>query len=81
MKTKIYILGSLILISLAVLIFNVSSNGFSFVVYHTYEIGSVRKPRQMEWTTINWGIVVPLIVSNASLIFSLAILKKFKNEK
>ena len=38
----------------------------------------LEKPRQMEWTTINWGIVIPLITSIASSIFSLAIYKKSK---
>ena len=80
MNSKIYILASIILVSVAVLMLNISASGFSIIIHYSYEIGSVRKPRQMEWTTINWGIVIPLITSIASSIFSLAIYKKSKSE-
>lgn len=80
MNNKIYILASITLVSVAVLLLNISGSGFSIIIHHSYEIGSVRKPRQMEWTTINWGIVIPLITSIASSIFSLAIYKKSKSE-
>ena len=80
MNNKIYILASIILVSVAVLLHNISASGFSMIIHHTYEIGSVRKPRQMEWTTINWGIVIPMITSIATLIFGLAIYKKSKSE-
>ena len=81
MNNKIYILASIILVSVAVLMLNISASGFSIIIHHSYEIGSVRKPRQMEWTTINWGIVIPMIISIATSIFGLAIYKKSKSEK
>ena len=43
-------------------------NGFTFILSHTYEIGSVRKPRQMQWTTTNWRLIVPLVLAIVSLI-------------
>jgi len=79
-NSKIYILVSIILVSVAVLMLNISASGFSIIIHHSYEIGSVRKPRQMEWTTINWGIVIPMITSIATSIFGLAIYKKSKSE-
>ena len=42
-------------------------NGFTFILSHTYEIGSVRKPRQMQWTTTNWRLIVPLVLAIVSL--------------
>ena len=80
MNSKIYILSSVLIVSVAVLLFNISDSGFSIIIHHSYEIGSVRKPRQMEWTTINWGIVIPMITSIATSIFGLAIYKKSKSE-
>ena len=80
MNSKIYILVSIILVSAAVLMLNISSSGFSIIIHHSYEIGSVRKPRQMEWTTINWGIVIPMITSIATSLCGLAIYKKSKSE-
>ena len=79
MNSKIYILSSVLIVSVAVLLLNISDSGFSIIIHQSYEIGSVRKPRQMEWTTINWGIVIPLITSIASSIFSLAIYRKSKS--
>ena len=81
MNSKIFILGSIILVSVVVLLLNSSVSGFSIIIHHSYEIGSVRKPRQMEWTTINWGIVIPMITSIATSIFGLAIYKKSKSDK
>ena len=43
-------------------------NGFTFILSHTYEIGSVRKPRQMQWTTTNWRLIVPLLLAIISVI-------------
>ena len=43
-------------------------NGFTFILSHTYEIGSVRKPRQMQWTTTNWRLIVPLLLTIISVI-------------
>ena len=76
MNSKIFIIASIILVSVVVLLLNISANGFSIIIHHTYEIGSVRKPRQMEWITINWGVVIPIITSIVCSIFGLAIYKK-----
>ena len=43
-------------------------NGFTFILSHTYEIGSVRKPRQMQWTTTNWRLIAPLLLAIISII-------------
>ena len=43
-------------------------NGFTFILSHTYEIGSVRKPRQMQWTTTNWRLIAPLLLTIISVI-------------
>ena len=55
------------LIASLVLVFN-QENGFTFILSHTYEIGSVRKPRQMQWTTTNWRLIVPLLLAIISVI-------------
>ena len=52
------------LIASLILVFVFSQeNGFTFILSHTYEIGSVRKPRQMQWTTTNWRLIVPLLLA------------------
>ena len=58
-----------ILIVSLILVFVFSQeNGFAFILSHTYEIGSVRKPRQMQWTTTNWRLIVPLLLTIISVI-------------
>ena len=59
----VMLIASLIL----VFIFN-QENGFIFILNHTYEIGSVRKPRQMQWTTTNWRLIAPLLLTIISVI-------------
>ena len=57
------------LIASLILVFVFSQeNGFTFILSHTYEIGSVRKPRQMQWTTTNWRLIVPLLLTIISVI-------------
>ena len=57
------------LITSLILVFIFSQeNGFTFILSHTYEIGSVRKPRQMQWTTTNWRLIVPLLLTIISVI-------------
>ena len=57
------------LIASLILVFIFSQeNGFTFILSHTYEIGSVRKPRQMQWTTTNWRLIVPLLLAIISVI-------------
>ena len=57
------------LITSLILVFIFSQeNGFTFILSHTYEIGSVRKPRQMQWTTTNWRLIVPLLLTIISAI-------------
>ena len=57
------------LIASLILVFVFSQeNGFAFILSHTYEIGSVRKPRQMQWTTTNWRLIVPLLLAIISVI-------------
>ena len=51
-------------------------NGFSFTISHTYEIGSVRKPRQMHWKTPNWEMIVPFVITIASLAYFIVLRKK-----
>ena len=50
-------------------------NGFSFTISHTYEIGSVRKPRQMHWKTPNWEMIVPFVTTIASLGYFIVLRK------
>ena len=58
-----------ILIVSLILVFVFSQeNGFTFILSHTYEIGSVRKPRQMQWTTTNWRLIAPLLLTIISVI-------------
>ena len=57
------------LIASLILVFVFSQeNGFTFILSHTYEIGSVRKPRQMQWTTTNWRLITPLLLAIISII-------------
>ena len=57
------------LIASLILVFVFSQeNGFTFILSHTYEIGSVRKPRQMQWTTTNWRLIAPLLLAIISVI-------------
>ena len=57
------------LIASLILVFVFSQeNGFTFILSHTYEIGSVRKPRQMQWTTTNWRLIFPLLLAIISVI-------------
>ena len=57
------------LIASLILVFVFSQeNGFTFILSHTYEIGSVRKPRQMQWTTTNWKLIAPLLLAIISII-------------
>ena len=51
-------------------------NSFSFTISHSYEIGSVRKPRQMHWKTPNWGMIVPFVTTIASLAYLIMLRKK-----
>tara|TARA_B100001250_G_scaffold242295_1_gene208206 strand:- start:407 stop:640 length:234 start_codon:yes stop_codon:yes gene_type:complete len=58
-----------ILISSLIFVFIFSQeHGFTFILSHTYEIGSVRKPRQMQWTTTNWRLIIPLLLAIISVI-------------
>ena len=60
-----------------VLLFTLNyDNGFSFTISHSYEIGSVRKPRQMYWKTPNWEMIIPLVVSASSLVYLIVSRKK-----
>ena len=57
------------LIASLILVFIFSQeNGFKLILSHTYEIGSVRKPRQMQWTTTNWRLIFPLLLAIISVI-------------
>lgn len=49
---------------------------FSFIINHTYEIGSVRKPRQMHWKTPNWEMIIPFVTTIASLGYFIVLRKK-----
>ena len=49
---------------------------FSFTINHTYEIGSVRKPRQMHWKTPNWEMIIPFVTTIASLGYFIVLRKK-----
>ena len=51
-------------------------NGFSFTINHTYEIGSVRKPRQMHWKTPNWGMIIPFFATISSFAYLIMLRKK-----
>jgi len=51
-------------------------NGFSFTISHSYEIGSVRKPRQMHWKTPNWEMIIPLVASTLSFVCLIILRKK-----
>ena len=51
-------------------------SGFSFTVSHSYEIGSIRKPRQMHWKTPNWEMIAPLAISLISASYLIMLRKK-----
>ena len=63
------------LLSIATLLLLNYDNGFSFTISHTYEIGSVRKPRQMHWKTPNWEMIVPFVTTIASLGYFIVLRK------
>ena len=58
----------MLIVSLILVFVFSQENGFTFILSHTYEIGSVRKPRQMQWTTTNWRLIVPLLLTTISAI-------------
>ena len=58
----------MLIASLILVFIFTQENGFTFILSHTYEIGSVRKPRQMQWTTTNWRLIVPLLLAIISVI-------------
>ena len=64
------------LLSIATLLLLNYDNSFSFTISHTYEIGSVRKPRQMHWKTPNWEMIVPFVITIASLAYFIVLRKK-----
>ena len=64
------------LLSIATLLLLNYDNSFSFTISHTYEIGSVRKPRQMHWKTPNWEMIVPFVTTIASLAYFIVLSKK-----
>jgi|TARA_S200000501_G_C20692096_1_gene685583 hypothetical protein len=51
-------------------------NGFSFIISHTYEIGSVSKPRQMHWKTPNWDMIIPFVATISSFVYFMVLRKK-----
>ncbi len=67
---------AIFLISAATLIILNYDNGFSFTISHNYEIGTVRKPRQMHWKTPNWEMIIPLVTTIASLAYFTVFRKK-----
>ena len=64
------------LFSIATLLLLNYDNGFSLTISHTYEIGSVRKPRQMHWKTPNWEMIIPFVTTISSLAYFILISKK-----
>jgi len=64
------------LLSTATLILLNYENGFSFTITHTYEIGSVRKPRQMHWKTPNWEMIIPFFATISSFAYLIMLRKK-----
>jgi len=60
MDIKKQVFLTILIVSLLLLFFMNYDSGFVFSIEHTYEIGSVRKPREMRWTTINWKMIIPL---------------------
>ena len=58
----------MLIVSLILVFIFSQENGFTFILSHTYEIGSVRKPRQMQWTTTNWRLIAPLLLTIISII-------------
>ena len=70
------LLLAIFLLSTATLILLNYDNGFSFTISHTYEIGSVRKPRQMHWKTPNWGMIIPFFATISSFAYLIMLRKK-----
>ena len=70
------LLLAIFLLSIITLFLLNYDNGFSFTISHTYEIGSVRKPRQMHWKTPNWEMIVPSVTTIASLAYFIVLRKK-----
>ena len=58
----------MLIASLILVFIFTQEDGFTFILSHTYEIGSVRKPRQMQWTTTNWRLIVTLLLAIISVI-------------
>ena len=67
---------AILLVSIAALFLLNYDNGFSFTINHTYEIGSVRKPRQMHWKTPNWGMIIPFFATISSFAYLIMLRKK-----
>ena len=67
---------AIFLVSIAALFLLNYDNGFSFTINHTYEIGSVRKPRQMHWKTPNWGMIIPFFATISSFAYLIMLRKK-----
>ena len=70
------LLLAIFLLSTATLILLNYDNGFSFTINHTYEIGSVRKPRQMHWKTPNWAMIIPFFSTISSFAYLIMLRKK-----
>ena len=66
MDIKKQVFVAILVVSLVLLFLMNYNSGFVFSIEHTYEIGSVRKPREMRWTTINWKMIIPL----STIVFS-----------
>ena len=67
---------AIFLLSTATLIILNYDNGFSFIISHTYEIGSVRKPRQMHWKSPNWEMIIPFFATISSFAYLIMLRKK-----
>jgi len=75
-KTLLVVLIS----SLILLLLLNQETGFVFTTTHSYEIGSIRKPREMQWTVTNWKFIIPLISSTISIIMlTISMLNNRKN--
>ena len=68
MNIKKQVFLTILIVSLILLLLMNYDSGFVFKIEHTYEIGSVRKPREMRWTTINWKMIIPLFAAVLSSI-------------
>jgi len=74
MKKQITLI--VLVLSLIVLLIMNYDSGFSFTISHSYEIGSIRKPRQMHWKTPNWEMIAPLAISLISFSYLIFLRKK-----